>query len=296
MKPYSFYSLGRQGIEGMPSMGRALLLVDLLGLRSRWHAAGRAGAEIAFRHWNSLVSTCLEHGPGNVVRTGLVETDAVALLFDKPSDAIDCGARLFRSAFVSRVQESGERFWLRGVITDAGNLTTIRTMSLLESTAGPVETGSYSPEVLDAIAAEKSGFKGMRLLVETSLLTPETKRATSLKIGDHFTARSRVLSLSTYPIPLVGRFCDVLWMATSDEAEWGALKALIARRVAHSARNTDEFIHAAATDVVFHECGAFFGKVRRKAGLETPNYGASLREVLGFGRRRPNKRLHPTAR
>lgn len=276
-------------------MARALLLVDLLGVRARWLTAGRAGIEFAFRHWNTLICKSLAHVPVNAIQAGLIETDAVALLFEKPSEAIDCGVRLFRLAYTSRVQESGERFWLRGVITDASTMTTIRTVSPLPGVASHIEAASYSHEVLDAIAAEKSGFKGMRLLVELSLLSPETKRAISLDLGGRRIPRTRLLSLSTYPSRLSSTFCDVLWMATSNEEEWTALKALTARRLAYSAKHSDEFVHAAATQVVFHECGAMFGKARRKAGLETPNYGLTLRDVLGFGQERPSKPLDPTA-
>ncbi|MEM9380479.1 MAG: hypothetical protein AAGB93_11070, partial [Planctomycetota bacterium] len=105
---------------------------------------------------------------------------------------------------------------------------------------------------LDAIAVERSGFKGMRVLIDDRLVDRALK--------DHFKIATKTAPLipfrklghSGYPESVAGGFQDFFWMAAPPD-EWEVLAKQMAKRLRWAAKDSEEFVHAAATQVVYHE-------------------------------------------
>jgi hypothetical protein len=123
----------------------------------------------------------------------------------------------------------------------------------------------YGGPLLDAIAIEKSGFKGMRLLVEHKLITPEIRAEFKQPLGHlNFIPLSKLKS-STYPTRLNDAFSDYLWMGSIDREDFEELRKIMALRLRLAAGEPEEFVQAAATQVVFHECAAILNSIGGKA-------------------------------
>jgi len=106
-------------------------------------------------------------------------------------------------------------------------------------------------------------------LVSTSIIKwAPLKGVCDLDVGHLKLFPFRRLKKSFYPTSVDGKYHDFLWMGTSSPEEWDQMKTLMAYRLANAAKSVEELTHAAATQVVFHECGAVFRKKRGKAGLE----------------------------
>jgi hypothetical protein len=127
-----------------------------------------------------------------------------------------------------------------------------------------VEITTYSPPLLTAISVEKSGFKGMRLLVDGALITKPIRAAWKIPIGKRTFIPFRRLRHSVYPA-MGDRFEDFLWMASGDNEEWDDRKIVMAKRLRLAGNDPEEFAQAAATQVVFHECDAILQSLRKRS-------------------------------
>jgi hypothetical protein len=115
-----------------------------------------------------------------------------------------------------------------------------------------------SREVLQAISIEKSGFKGMRVLLKRD----DYKRK-ALKVAVSFTHKDyhtdvtpvRRLPDALYPPILRGEYKDFLWMMCDTQAEWELLKYLAHKRLFSAVQHPDEYIHAAVTWSLFSVAG-----------------------------------------
>lgn len=239
---------------------RTLLFIDMLGVKSRWHQDGRPGAEAAFEEFESLVTSAIaECGPDGVL-SGMIESDSAAIVCSSQSVAVGVGCSLFRRAFATVAPGRHRRPWLRGAIIPFAGHLSLRTTRV--SAIDSVTTSVYEPALLDAIAVEKAGYKGMRLLVAAELVNEGLR-------GDHcFTLENGTLlhvfkrtTHSGYPGRLEAGYDDVFWMAAADMDEWKAHRWAMARRLRYSAKDPEEFIQAAATQVLFHEYSAILGSL-----------------------------------
>lgn len=247
---------------------RSLLFVDLLGVRARWHDQGRAGAEDAFKTLEDLVVAAVsEHGGGDVI-AGAIESDAAAILCSSQHAAVCIGVALYRAAFSVSTSGRFARPWLRGVIVPYDGEVTLRT----EQPAGVagLTVTSFEPGLLDAIAVEKAGYKGMRLLIASTLVNAALRGAHCLHLADgsplHVFKR---LTNSPYPGRLSPGYDDVFWMASVDD-EWQRLQWTMGRRLRFAAKDSEEFLHAAATQLLFLEYGAILGSL---TGQHAPHTG-----------------------
>jgi hypothetical protein len=247
-----------------------LLFLDILGTRSVWSREGVAGAANVFDRFRALIRSEARKNPSSIL-SGAIESDSAALVCVNASEAIALGTALYRAAFFqpSLTATRGYRMWLRGVIAPVGDVADVaelRTSRRLAKDLPRVTVETYSNELLDAISAEKAGFKGMRLLIQDDLVVDTVRAAHQLKIG----ARSatlhpfRNLDHSSYPTRLAGHL-DVLWMASEDEDEWRTRRNRMSSRIRFSARDTEEVLQAAATQVVFDECDAIMTSLRTRA-------------------------------
>lgn len=239
---------------------RSLLFVDMLGVKSRWHQEGRPGAELAFQEFEGLVTDAITTAAQDNVLSGIIESDAAAIVCSSQSAAVSAGCALFRSAFATAATGRHRRPWLRGAIIPYTGHLSLRTTR--ESAANSVITSVYQPALLDAIAVEKAGFKGMRLLISTELVNDALRNdhCFDLENGQRLHVFKRTTH-SGYPGRLDAGYDDVLWMASANLDEWKARRWAMARRLRYSSKDPDEFVQAAATQVLFHEYSAILGSL-----------------------------------
>jgi hypothetical protein len=245
-------------------MPNVILFVDLLGVRSRWLRGGRPEAEAAFQDFRNLIAHGLRGCPANELIEGTIETDAAALTFSDVHPALRVAKRLFLAAFNQTARRESRRPWLRGCIVPRDGESELRTGSAFSGPLAQVKLMLYKPALLDAIAVEKSGYRGMRLLVSRDLVNSALNAATKLSIdGFSFIPLKKVRS-SYYPKRVEETYVDYFWMATDDPAELTSLERVMALRLRASALDPEEFAQAAATQVLFHECSAIIGSLRTR--------------------------------
>jgi hypothetical protein len=231
--------------------------LDLLGVRARWHEGGRASAEAAFGRLESLVAETLTRLAPKSLRDGAIETDSAAVVFGATEDALAFIRELFSEAFVAPRRAKDERLWIRGTVTAIQNRGPLRHSAHLAGQAR-VRVFRLDAGLLDAIAVEKSGFKGMRIVVEEKLLTPDVRNHFGVQAGSRTLVPFKSLTNSVYPRRIAHVYEDFLWMARSEEAEWRKLKRSMSDRLRWSAQDSEEFVQAASTQVVFNETVAIF--------------------------------------
>ena len=240
-----------------------LLFVDMLGVKSLWTSGGRPDVETAFREFRALILGTLHSERSSDVLHGVVESDSVALVCRTAQVAFRVGQRLYRQAF-DRHQQGGRRVWLHGVLCPWAAEGDLRTTNPIADAHPKIATIEYRSELLEAINAEKCGIKGMRLLVHNDLIDGPVRSGFSFRVGTHqFYAFSR-LSHCPYPPTLQGNYQDFLWMASSDQYQQQRDASQIAASLRMSAQSQDEFLQAAATQVLFHEYAAIINSLRRR--------------------------------
>ncbi|MCP5489321.1 MAG: hypothetical protein H7A43_11820 [Verrucomicrobia bacterium] len=267
-----------------------ILFVDMLGVRSRWHEGGRDAAEAAFQAFRNLIAYSLRGAPPSQVIRGVVETDAAAITCSSVDVALDIGRRLYLATFQQTERNLDNRYWLRGVIAPLTSDRPLRTETHFAASISQVDIVIYDQELLDAIQVEKSGIKGMRLLVDRTLVTPELNRQLAITVGTFKFIPIKRLRNSSYPGKVADGYLDYFWMASGNEDTSTRFDRLMALRLRHASKKSEEFAQAAATQVLFHECAAIIGslrtrqywqqqKVKRKSG-QTDNDPTSLEMVV----------------
>ena len=156
--------------------------IDLLGVRARWHEGGRESAEAAFGKLESMVSETLARVSPRSLRDGAIETDSAALVFGSAEDAFSFIRELFADAFTAPPKAKDVRLWIRGTVTAIHSRGELRHAAQLSGQA-KVKVFRLDAGRLDAIAVEKSGFKGMRIVVEEKLLTPAVREHFGVRAG-----------------------------------------------------------------------------------------------------------------
>jgi hypothetical protein len=127
-----------------------------------------------------------------------------------------------------------------------------------------VEIAHYEPELFDAVAIEKSGIKGMRLLVDKTLLAPAIVNEYRVRIGELSFIPFKRLRNSYYPRNIADTHIDYLWMVREDHDARSAMDILMGSRLRIAASDPEEFLQAAATQVVFHESAAMIGSIESR--------------------------------
>lgn len=251
---------------------KTLLFVDLLGARARWRSGGIEGSRDAFNRFTKLMIHAARPDMTAVI-DGAIETDSCALLCETPHVALRIAGRAFNRAFDMEAQRTGFRLWLRGAVVPS-EAPSLRTERAAGGSAKQLSIFVYSHELLDAVSVEKSGFKGMRLLVRDSLVTEGLKNDFALSFGHLNMHTLRRLRHSAYSSNGDGLH-DYLWPAASDPDVWREKQMTMSRRLRDSNSDPEEFAQAAATQVVFHEVAALLAaSLHRARGV-----GISKRDV-----------------
>jgi hypothetical protein len=238
-----------------------LLFVDMLGVKARWQAGGRQAAEAAFQHFWGLIGYAVREESPETVSTGILESDSFAIDCKSTSVGLRIAKRLYRAAFIRTLEKRDDRTWIRGVLLNRTGNGSLRRLTRFKTDA-PIDLALYAGDLLDTIAIEKSGFRGMRLLIDETLVTGPLREECRLVRDTYYFVPFAKLRHSLYPKALASKFYDYLWMATLDDEEKADLDAVMAHRLRFASKNSEESLHAAATQVMFHEVTAMLINVR----------------------------------
>jgi hypothetical protein len=241
-----------------------LLFVDLLGVKARWVKGGRAAAGEAFQKFWNLIAYVISDSNADAVRSGLIESDSAAIVCEDAAAALKIAQHLYLSAFTHKYKKDEWRLWLRGVIIPKKGDGELRTPTDFK-TGSNVHLMRYSDDLIEAIHFEKCGFKGMRLLVSDELITGELRSQIRVSIGNLHIAPIRKLSHSGYPSRIEKTVSDFLWMVTPSETENRRLEIIMASSLRKAARDPEELLQAAATQIVFHEVSAIYSSLKLKS-------------------------------
>src|SRR5262245_43358236 len=183
--------------------------------------------------------------------------------------ALSIAKHLYITAFTTKNHPDFPRLWFRGCIVPFAEGTFLRRESRLNRPTGNLKVYSYSTEALNAISVEKSGFKGMRMLVRSEIVTTEDLEAIRIPFDNNSLIPVTRLRYFGYPKLSDEKYLDFLWMACKEDSDWYNLNRHMTSRLRFSSHDTEEFAQAAATQVVFHECAALkrsvFGRAKRAA-------------------------------
>lgn len=245
---------------------KALFFCDVLGVRAIWKHAGAAGVAKICDRFHGLLYTQLRLSElGAHVRQGLVESDSIALEFDDVESALRFATVLFQKTFIALdpSRSTQHHLWIRGVIVPGDEDTPLRSQRVLAEFAPTVIKYSYSKPLLAALTAEKSGYRGMRLLVESTL-------ANAFHDSDGWVGLEkrlflRKLKYSEYPAEGGADFQDALWMLADMPFNPTPLVQKMNLRLRIAAKDPEELAQAASTQVVFHEAHAILDDYETRA-------------------------------
>lgn len=247
------------------NVAQVILFVDLLGARRKWQEGGVERATKAFTSFSRLVIAAFRSISATSIVRGGVETDSAMFIFDSAVSALNAARELYKIAFQKNIEKSGKRLWLRGSLVLDGDNEFIRKETSGQRELSNVKFVSYSKQALDAISIEKSGFKGMRLLIRKNVIDESLRESMKISCDTHFFQPLRKLRHSSYPQESKSEFVDYLWMAEKNENEWNEMVLCMMDRMRYAAKFPEEFAQAASTQVVFHECAALRQSVISRA-------------------------------
>lgn len=240
---------------------RTLLFADILGLKSLWSERGLAAAERRLNLFERLIDSAIADatkGGRKVDVSGEIESDAVMLTFTDVADAIVTGAALWRRAFVENHGDgSDQRLYLRGLITRIEPTTQLRQM-LSTTTRPKIRRAKYAGGLLDGVFLEKSGYKGMRLIIDRELASNDVRNKAEVTYRNLFidtTSPAGQLPIAAAigaPYPKGRRMADVFW-PLSNKREFGRLRQRLDRRLKDLAGGREEKEHATGTASLFAE-------------------------------------------
>lgn len=170
--------------------------------------------------------------------TVVLAGDSVSVLCEDFDQAVGIGIHLFTQAFYD-TKKRELPFWFRGSIAGWHNQSlTVNTNNII---AGGLHVGTQyknEDDYLDVLALEKSGYKGMRLVIDRKLLDSkgaQYKRSwpTQGKGSD----LGIITRLVECPYPSGGDYADILWMADT-EPHYHKLRDIMASRFKKATRGS----------------------------------------------------------
>jgi len=238
-----------------------LLTIDLLGAESRWRTGGPGAAAALFDDFTDLVlDTVASLDVASEVR-GEIDSDWCGLVCPSVESALALARRIFRRAWLESRNSDDLRLWLRGVVLPTDD-SAVRHSAPDDELTGISRT-TATPGFMRALATLRSGFQGMRILVDEELLTDQLRGMFRVPLGRLGLIPFRRMNFTPYPPSLKKTMQDFLWMAETQN-EWGTYMMRMKQRTLWSAHNEAEFQDAAATQPVFCEVDAIIQSVIRK--------------------------------
>jgi hypothetical protein len=233
-----------------------ILFIDMLGARKLWHRGGVAEALPVFYRFKSVVTRAAHSATAGAVLEGMIETDSAMLVCRSTMDATRIAQSVYLRAFAGQMNPKRQRDWYRGCIVPHADGDFLRVGARLRAPFQDLTAFRYSESALEAVSVEKSGFKGMRLLVATELVDSTVRAQTKIPFGTKTLVPFRKLHYSSYPDRIDGQYMDFLWMACQSEDDWYDRYLHMTSRLRYASADPEELAQAAATQVVFHECAA----------------------------------------
>jgi hypothetical protein len=233
----------------------AILYIDLLGVQRMWMQGGAYAVKNRVEEFHEFVTEQLEWLSHDLHRDGeytaILSGDSVAVTCQDFDQAIGIGIHLFSQAFYASDRTSSP-FWFRGAISRWSNqYLTVNTVPI---TAKGLQIGTRyvtEDQFLAALALEKSGYRGMRLIVDSSLLQDHGRCHTRQWEGLRRELRI-ITPLKDCPYPDGRDFADVLWMADRPD-RLDDLNGIMTKRFKRATRDPHEFVQASWTRVVFDQ-------------------------------------------
>lgn len=237
---------------------RAVLFVDLLGVQKMWSGGGVNAVTKRIDEFNVFMLRTFETLPQELSRDHefsiSMSGDSFAVPCQDFEQAIRIGRYLFQQAFYDS-DKRPQPFWIRGVVSSWNNESD--TFDKRDIQVGGMSIGAHyvnHPSYMRALAMEKSGFKGMRLVIEPVLLGDAKSQYHS--VWPEMKCEIFLISrLANAIYPAKSTYEDILWMAF-DEGDYKVLAGIMQKRFRRSSRDTDELLQAAATRLVFDEVSA----------------------------------------
>jgi len=245
---------------------KAIAHIDLLGVRKLWKEGGVSSVRNRINEFSELITQQLAYLPSEVHRdneyTIILSGDSASIICQDAGQAIGIVSHLFMQAFYATDRVT-RPLWLRGSISHWHN-------QRLPTNSGPISANNvqvgtrykFEEDFLRAIALEKSGFRGMRLIVDRALAQPAIEQFQAH--WDDFTRPlKRIITLEEFEYPQGGPYCDVLWMIGNEE-QYNTLKGIMASRFKKCTADPDEFAQAAWTRAVFDQVDSLIWMCRQQ--------------------------------
>ena len=239
-----------------------LLAIDLLGAQAHQKRTNPHASAALWEDFSELVLDTAESLDCPAELIGTIRQSSVVLECQTIKTALALGRRLFRRAWLETRTPHDLRLWLRGCIT-AGKLGTDPTQIAPSKLLPGIQKDVLNPSVQKAVSQLRSGYRGMRILIDQDLLDDQLRGVFRIPLGRLGVIPFRRMNFTPYPKSLHSRFQDFLWMADNG-TEWAQYNLRMKQRMLWSAEDNSEFVQAAATQVVFHECDAILQSVHRK--------------------------------
>ncbi|MGE3175106.1 MAG: hypothetical protein AB7O97_20935 [Planctomycetota bacterium] len=249
-----------------------LLTLDLLGSDSRYRQGGPGAAAALFDDFADLVLDTAATLDVSAELRGDIEADWCGLVCPSVESALALARRIFRRAWLDPRSSDDLRLWIRGAVTPTED-DAVRHTAPDDDLAG-IRRTTATPGLMRALAALRSGFQGMRILVDEALLTDPLRGMFRVPLGRLGLIPFRRMNFTPYPPNLKKTMQDFLWMAETP-AEWNNYVMRMKQRVLWSAADPVELEQAAATQIVFHETDAIVQSVVRKNQMRREDGGGS---------------------
>ena len=233
----------------------AILFIDLLGVQKMWSQEGAVSVKRRIEEYNDFVLQQVNYLPSELHRDGdytvILAGDSTSVMCEDYDQAIGIGIHLFVQAYYA-TDKVESPFWLRGAIARWSNqYLTVNTVPIQ---AKGIQIGTQyknEDEYLAVLALEKSGFRGMRLVVDRSLL-PDYGRPYQRNWPGFKRPLGIITRLRECTYPPGDDYGDVLWMAES-EKQYNQLNGIMAARFKRSTKDPDEFVQASWTRATFDQ-------------------------------------------
>jgi hypothetical protein len=195
------------------------------------------------------------------------------------SGALQLGQRIFRRSWLETRNHRELRLWLQGVVTDGGSEPISRMhISRPDEEVASIQRTMPSKIVRRAQSCLRSGFQGMRILVDEKLLDDELRGVFRIPLGRLGLIPFRRMNFTHYPKQVSENFQDFLWMADEPDG-WQEHIQRMKQRMLWSAGNQTEANCAAATQVVFHETDVIYQSINRKNSAKHDSRDVRPRQV-----------------
>lgn len=251
----------------------ALLFIDLLGVNSLWKTADSyTDVKDRMNLFEEIIKLSILPVIDQFSCIPFIYSDSVAILCINQREAVHIGKRIFCDCFL--YEKCTQPLYLRGVITNWNNKNTFYNTNTLQLGKAWINEIKLDDDYLKAISIEKSGYKGMRLLIhDNKLSTTQIEEAYTSKymLTDDFSSGPGIYDVKKlkseifYPTKS-SNIVDVLWMINSQESMnfiefFKKLRNISQKRFRNSTKDRYEFEQATWTRLLFENVESILGSL-----------------------------------